>query len=259
QVAPDHQNLKKKIDKVQEMIRAAKAKSVIKELDDEFVLVKGGCFPMGCGSWASDCSDNEKPAHETCVSDITMGRYEVTQSLWEAVLENNPSRNKKGDKYPVERVSWEDTQIFIKKLNEITGKKFRLPTEAEWEYACRSGGKAEKYCGGENLDMLGWYGGDGVGNSGGASHPVGQKRANGLGIYDMSGNVAEWCSDNYDSAYYKASPRQNPTGTLTSTERVIRGGSWYYSHRLARSTSRSGIKLENHSHDEFFGLRLVRQ
>jgi len=182
--------------------------------------VPGGCFQMG--DTFGDGDKDEKPVHEVCLDGFLMGKFEVTQGLWQAVMAENPAYFKKGPGYPVETVSWEDVQIFLKALNAKTGKSFRLPTEAEWEYACRSGGKQQKYCGGENRDVLAWY----KDNSGEMTHPVGQKAANGLGLYDMSGNVWEWVQDWYDKGYYGKSPGQNPTGASSGSGRDLRGGSW---------------------------------
>jgi len=146
------------------------------------------------GDTFGDGKKDEKPSHKVCVNDFYLGIYEVTQGQWEKVMGNNPSSFKKGNNYPVERVSWEDVQQFIHRLNSQTGRKYRLPTEAEWEYAARSGGKQEKYAGtnqeGE-LKEYAWF----TANSDFQTHPVGQKRPNGLGIYDMIGNVSEWCAD----------------------------------------------------------------
>lgn len=147
----------------------------------------------------------------------------------------NPS-SFKGGQNPVENVSWNDTQDFIQKLNQLTGKAYRLPTEAEWEYSCRSGGKPEKYCGGDNLDALAWN----KANSKKKAHPVGQKQANGLGLYDMNGNVWEWCADWHEESYYAASPRLNPPGPSAGTSRVFRGGGWDAGPWVARSASRNG-------------------
>ena len=187
-----------------------------------FVWVAGGCYEMGCGSWTDNCDDNEKPVHQVCVDGFWIGKYEVTQGQWEQIMGSNPSHFDSGDNYPVETVSWDDCQIFIDDLNSRSGNIFRLPTEAEWEYAARSGGREEKYAGGDNLDSLGWY----LNNSESRTHEAGTKVANGLGIYDMSGNVYEWCSDWYASGYYAGSPPDNPQGPSTGSFRVGRGAGW---------------------------------
>jgi len=190
----------------------------------EFVFVKGGCFDMG--DTVGDGVSSEKPVHEVCVSDFYIGKYEVTQGQWNAIIGSNPSYFKNcGDTCPVEQVSWNDIQEFIQKLNSRTGKTYRLPTEAEWECAARSGGKSEKYAGtSSDPDGYAWH----SSNSGSKTHPVGQKRPNGLGLYDMTGNVWECCQDWYDENYYSGSPRDNPQGPSSGSYRVFRGGGWYY-------------------------------
>ena len=197
----------------------------------EFVWVPGGCFEMGSNAGNND----ETPVHKVCVDGFWMGKYEVTQGQWQKIMGNDPARFKKGSDYPVEYVSWEDCQLFIGKLNGQSGKTFRLPTEAEWEYACRSGGRDEQYAGGDDCDQVAWY----RSNSSSSTHAVGGKAANGLGLYDMSGNVWEWCLDWYADNYYSSSPTDNPQGPLSGSLRVNRGGSWdYYSWGL-RSSYRS--------------------
>jgi len=187
----------------------------------EMVFVKGGCYQMG--DTFGDGESDEKPVHEVCVDDYYIGKYEVTQGQWKAIMGNNPSYFKDcGDNCPVEQVSWNDIQDFMTKLNNKTGKNYRLPTEAEWEYAAKSGGKSEKYAGGNDIDSVAWY----TSNSGGKTHPVGQKTANGLGIYDMSGNVWEWVNDWYGDKYYGESPKNNPKGSNSGSDRVLRGGCW---------------------------------
>lgn len=202
----------------------------------EFVLIAGGCFQMGDSF--GDGAEDEKPVHEVCVDSFGISRHEVTQGQWQKVMASNPSRFTKGDKYPVEQVSWVDTQDFIRKLNTRTNSSFRLPTEAEWEYAACSGGKKEKYAGGEDVNRLAWH----EGNSGDSTHPVGTKEPNGLGLYDMSGNVWEWCSDWYGKKYYQQSLRNNPRGPSMGTFRVIRDGCWNGNAWLARCTNRDGFR-----------------
>jgi formylglycine-generating enzyme len=199
----------------------------------EFVAVPGGCYQMG--DTFGDGESDEKPVHEVCVSDFAIGKYEVTQGEWRTVMGNNPSGfSSCGDDCPVEQVSWNDVEAFIEKLNSRTGKNYRLPTDAEWEYAARSGGKREKYSGGDNVDSVAWYNG----NSGNKTHPVGQKAPNGLGIYDMSGNVWEWCQDWYGYKYYETSPKSNPQGPSSGSYRVDRGGGWYSIPRYVRASYR---------------------
>ena len=190
----------------------------------DMVYVAGGTFTMGATAEQSseDASSSEKPTHSVTVSDFYIGKYEVTQAQWKAIMGLNPSKCK-GDNLPVERVSWDDVQTFIKKLNAKTGKKFRLPTEAEWEYAARGGkqSKGYKYSGSNKLNNVAWY----DSNSDNMTHPVGQKRPNELGIYDMSGNVYEWCQDWYGD--YSNSLQTNPTGPSSGSHHVRRGGDWF--------------------------------
>ena len=203
----------------------------------EMVYVKGGTFTMGAtAEQGSDAYDDEKPTHSVTLSDFYIGKYEVTQAQWKAVMGSNPSYFK-GDNLPVENVSWNDIQEFIKKLNAQTGKRFRLPTEAEWEYAARGGNQSKgyKYSGSNSISEVAWY----DGNSGDKTHPVGQKTPNELGIYDMSGNVWEWCQDWYSSSAYSSSSQTNPTGPSSGSSRVLRGGSWYYYARYCRVSNRS--------------------
>ena len=216
----------------------------------EFVFVKGGCYRMG--DTFADRRSDELPVHEVCVDDFYLGKYEVTQGQWQGVMGHNPAYHKNGDEYPVEQVSWNDVQGFIRKLNDKTGQFYRLPTEAEWEYAARSGGKPEKYSGGADVDAVAWY----RSTSGGKTHPAGTKAPNGLGIHDMSGNVWEWVQDWYDGGYYSDSPRDNPKGPSSGTHRIGRGGSWYNDARFCRSTSRYRYAPE--IRDDFLGFRIVR-
>ena len=195
---------------------------IINDYVNSMVYVEGGAFTMGATSeQGDDAFDEEKPAHEVTLSSYYIGQTEVTQELWEAVMGSNPSYFK-GAKRPVEQVSWNDCQEFIRKLNEKTGKQFRLPTEAEWEYAARGGNhsKGYKYSGSNNIDDVAWYGD----NSGDKTHNVSTKKFNELGIYDMSGNVAEWCSDWYREDYYKSTPNDNPQGPSSGSDVNFCGG-----------------------------------
>lgn len=214
------------------------------------VEVGGGTFTMGATSeQGSDAWDEEKPAHEVTLSDYYIGQTEVTQALWEAVMGSNPS-DSKGDNLPVEQVSWDDCQVFIQKLNQLTVKQFRLPTEAEWEYAARGGRKSRgyKYAGGNNIDSVAWC----DGNSGNETHPVATKQANELGIYDMSGNVLEWCSDWCGD--YTSSSQSDPQGSSSGSFRVIRGGCYYNFARNCRVSYRISNTLDYRS--GYLGLRL---
>ena len=200
----------------------------------EMVRVEGGTFRMGATSeQEADDWDREKPVHSVTLSGYYIGKTEVTQALWKAVMGINPSRFK-GDYLPVENVSWDDCQEFIRKLNSMTGQNFRLPTEAEWEFACRGGNNSRgyKYSGSNNLGSVAWY----DGNSGNKTHPVGTKAPNELGIYDMSGNVWEWCADWYGD--YSSGAQTNPTGPYGGSNRVYRGGSWNYDVGRCRSSNR---------------------
>ena len=214
----------------------------------EMVLVKGGTFKMG-----SNESDDEKPIHTVTVGDFYIGKYEVTQKEWEALMGSNPSQFK-GANLPVENVNWNDIQEYIQKLNSKTGKKYRLPTEAEWEYAARGGNQEQKYkySGSNSIDEVAWY----DGNSNRQTHEVGQKQPNELGIYDMSGNVWEWCSDWYDANYYKNSPSKNPQGPSSGGSRVLRGGSWYDFDNYCRSSYRSYSYPDYRNYN--LGFRLVQ-
>ena len=189
----------------------------------DMVKVEAGTFMIGATSEMQNPYDGEKPVRQvTLTNDYYMGKYEVTQALWQAVTEKNPSIFK-GDNLPVEQVSWKDCKKFISKLNRMTGRKFRLPSEAEWEYAARGGKKSKgyQYSGSSNISEVAWY----TDNSGGKTHPVGTKQSNELGLYDMSGNVWEWCQDWYGS--YVSSSQTNPTGAVSGACRVCRGGGLY--------------------------------
>ena len=190
----------------------------------KMIAVEGGTFQMGSPESDAEADDDEKPQHEVTLSNYYIGETEVTQELWETVMGSNPSEFK-GPKLPVENVSWDDCQTFIGKLNAQTGKTFRLPTEAEWEYAARGGKKSKgyTYSGSNTIGNVAWY----DGNSGETTHEVGKKRANELGIYDMSGNVWEWCQDWYGETYYENNSTTDPQGPDSGSRRVSRGGSWW--------------------------------
>ncbi|MGM9868694.1 MAG: SUMF1/EgtB/PvdO family nonheme iron enzyme [Sodaliphilus sp.] len=203
----------------------------------DMIAVEGGTFTMGATEeQGADATTDEKPAHKVTLSSYLIGKTEVTQELWQAVMRSNPS-NVSGTNLPVERVSWDDCQTFITKLNELTGKKFRLPTEAEWEYAARGGNKSQgyKYSGSNTIDDVAWY----YSNSSLKTHPVATKAPNELGIYDMCGNVSEWCSDWYGN--YSSSAQSNPTGPTSGSYRVLRGYSWYSDARYCRVSCRGGF------------------
>ena len=217
----------------------------------DMVRVEAGTFTMGATAEMKDPDDWEKPTHRvTLTNDYNIGKYEVTQALWQAVMGNNPS-NFKGENLPIENVSWNDCQEFISKLNRITGKTFRLPTEAEWEYAARGSNKSRgyQYSGSNNLSDVAWYGD----NSGSKTHVVGIKQPNELGIYDMSGNVWEWCQD-WDGEY-SSSSQVNPTGANYGFRRVFRGGSWDFDAWACRSSFRNSDSSGTGGNS--LGLRLV--
>lgn len=197
----------------------------------KMIFVEGGTFSMGSDSGDS----NEKPVHSVTLSDYMIGETEVTQDLWQAVMGSNPS-NFTGDmQRPVETVSWNDCQDFIEKLNELTGEHFSLPTEAQWEYAARGGKYSEGYVysGSNTIDDVAWY----TENSSSSTHPVKAKQANELGLYDMSGNVWEWCHDWFDS--YTSTSVTDPMGPSSGSRRVVRGGGWDYDATYCRVFYRS--------------------
>lgn len=217
----------------------------------DMMMVKAGTFTMGATSEMKYPDSDEKPTHQvTLTNDYYIGKTEVTQALWKAVMGNNPSYFK-GDNLPVENVSWDDCKKFISKLNSLTGQNFRLPTEAEWEFAARGGNNSNhcQYSGSNELGDVAWY----HGNSGYNTHAVATKKPNELGLYDMSGNVCEWCSDWY--GYYSRGLQTNPTGPSSGSYRVIRGDSW----RDIAWSCRSSIRVNNTPDfsDNDLGLRLV--
>ena len=217
----------------------------------EMAEVEAGTFTMGATLEMEDPLDDEVPVHQvTLTNDYYIGKTEVTQALWKAVMGDNPSYYK-GDGRPVENVSWDDCQEFISKLNAATGKNFRLPTEAEWEFAARGGNKSNhyQYSGSDNIDDVAWY----DGNSGDKTHDVASKQPNELGIYDMSGNVWEWCSDWYGG--YSSKSQTNPKGPESGSNRVGRGGSWRSYAWCCRSSYRRRCSPDNRRGN--LGLRLA--
>jgi len=230
-------------------------KTITNTIGMEFVLIPAGTFTMGSPDSDQDANDNEKPAHQVTISQpFYLGKYEVTEAQWKAVMDENPSKFK-GANHPVERVSWNDTQQFIQKLNEREGSRFyRLPTEAEWEYACRAD-TATIYSFGDDpaqLDDYAWYNA----NSGGKTHPVGKKKPNPWGLYDMHGNVWEWVQDLYVDDYYQYSPTSDPQGPTRGESRVLRGGSWIGHGQYARSAYRD--RNVPGGRDVINGFRLAR-
>ena len=244
----------------------------VRNVTFKMVFVQGGTFTMGCTSeQGNDCWDNEKILHSVTVSDFWMGETEVTQALWKAVMGTEPSykggwtdKDGRGSMYPAYYVNWEECVQFCNKLNSLlsnqlpSGWRFALPTEAEWEYAAR-GGKHHsgyKYPGSDNIDEVAWY----FDNSGYKAHHVKGKRANALGLYDMSGNMCEWCADLYDEEYYGVSPSTNPLGPTNGSDHVLRGGAFCAADRYCRvSGSRSHGSPDYYSGSYGFRLALVRR
>jgi formylglycine-generating enzyme required for sulfatase activity len=246
--------------------------------DMVFVKVPSGCFPMG--NTFGDIYYMEIPVHEVCVNSFMIGRFDVTKGDFKKFVDATGYRTEaetgdgcyvydgkswkndraadwrspgfaQDDRHPVVCVSWNDANAFARWFSTINGKGYRLPTEAEWEYAARSAGKREKYAGGNVVDDVAWY----SGNSANSTHPVGKKSANGLGLYDMSGNVWQWTNDWYGENYYSVSPRINPPGPQSGSKRIFRGGSWFYDARGARTTYRDFASPNYRS--SYLGFRLA--
>jgi formylglycine-generating enzyme required for sulfatase activity len=224
---------------------AAPPRELQNSIGMKFVVIQPGRFVMGSNRWMEE----GKPAHEVRITrSFQMGKYEVTQAQWEAVMGNNPSQFK-GPDLPVENVSWSDAQEFLRKLNERNdGYGYRLPTEAEWEYAARAGG--DEFVGSDLTKQWIWEGE----TSDGHTHPVGQKNPNAWGLYDMLGNVWEWCQDWYDAGYYKNSPAEDPQGPASGTAHSYRGGDWSCNAIYVQVAIRGTPSL----HTSSIGFRCVR-
>lgn len=226
-----------------------------------FIFVQGGAFAMG--DTFGDGFDNERPVHEVTVDDFFLGQFPVTQGEWRTIMGENPAHFKLSDRHPVEMVSWHDIQSFITRLNERSDATFRLPTEAEWEFAARSRGRREKWAGTSDPQRVtdyGWYdrNSDLAGDPAKiTSQPVGLKQPNGLGLYDMSGNVYELVQDVYGEEAYRHHAPRNPLHPGPGSDRVLRGGSWYGYYTLLRCTDRSIYGA--HHRDRYVGFRLLRQ
>lgn len=217
----------------------------------EMIKVEAGTFMMGATKEVKEPYKIELPAHEVLLTeDYYIGKYEVTQALWNVVMDSKYSTND-GDLLPKNYVSWNDCQEFIEKLNKITGLKFRLPTEAEWEYAARGGKKSKRYLysGSNNVLDVAWY----DGNSSNKRHPVGTKQANELGIFDMGGNVSEWCQDLWGQ--YQNDSQINPLGSSAGTKHVLRGGNYFFDIRICYLSYR--MFAESNYKDAFSGFRLA--
>ncbi len=200
----------------------------------KMIAVKGGTFTMGATPEQVGGDPDELPTHEVTLSNYYIGETEVTQELWAAVMGENPENLPSSMLHPVEKVSWEDCQYFVSKINELTGETFHLPTEAQWEFAARGGiyGHGQLYSGGNTIDEVAWY----AFNASGVPHPVKTKAPNELGIYDLSGNVWEWCSDWYGP--YSSSSQVDPVGPASGSHRVVRGASWLNSDLSCRVAKR---------------------
>lgn len=207
----------------------------------EMILIKGGCYQMG--DQFGDGEPDERPSHEVCVDSFYLGRYEVTVEQWLRVMGYNPSQFQHEGEYPIDSITWQEATNFAEVLSGEDGS-YRLPTEVEWEYAARSGGKKQKFSGGNNVAEVAWH----EDNAGESPHPVGQKLPNELGLYDMSGNLYEWCYDRYASDYYQQSPAQNPTGASSGSTRSRRGGSWSSKISYQRTSYRTEADESNYRH-----------
>lgn len=232
---------------------ARQAKEFTNSIGMQFVLIPAGSFMMGCNKDIELCGPGETPRHLVTISKpFYMARYEVTQEQWTRIMGDNPSAFK-GPSNPVDKVGSDDALNFIERLKKMDGKNYRLPTEAEWEYAARAGSESA-YSFDDAEEQLGryaWY----STNSGNKTHPVGLKQSNAWGLYDMHGNVWEWCQDWYDENYYSSSPSTDPRGPSSGKYRVLRGGSWGSSFNKGRAASRGNIWPDYRDIDD--GFRVV--
>lgn len=227
--------------------------NIFNQIEQNMVSINGGTFTMGATYEQSDMAMNrEYPAHSVTVSNFKISKYEVTQEQWKAVMSDNPSVNI-GDNRPVDNVSWNDCQRFISRLNELTGKNYRLPTEAEWEFAARGGNNSQNYIysGSDYAESVAWH----SGNSGNTTHDVGQLQPNELGLYDMSGNVFEWCSDFFGDYTYNEQYDPTGPGSNSSNQHVGRGGGYNLGQKLCRVSGRTPGKAGYRSNS--LGLRLA--
>lgn len=259
------ENLREKIDSLEAELEKLRTSSESKEMISQIetitipgtdvsfnmVHVEGGTFMMGADDIDNYAYVDEKPVHQVTLSDYCIGETQVTQALWQAVMGNNPSYFKGDLNLPVEMVSWNDCKNFIRKLNELTGKKFRLPTEAQWEFAARGGNKTNGFLcsGGNDIDDLAWY----DRNSDNKTHPVGKNLPNELGLYDMIGNVMEWCKDWFE--YYEKGIQSDPEGPFLGSQRVMRGCGWDGVAKYCRVSCR--FRHNPEFKDRYIGLRLA--
>ena len=265
----NHADAREKLDQYKSLNNKSNQTFTVNGVSFKMIAVEGGTFRMGSND--SEAGDNEKPIHSVTLSDYYIGETEVTQGLWKAVMGTTVRQQRdkykfnrplygEGLNYPMYYVSWDDCQDFIKKLNQLTGKTFRLPTEAEWEYAARGGNKSKgyKYSGSNTIGDVAWdrVNAHDVGSSSSnyGTHQVGTKQPNELGIYDMSGNLWEWCSDLYGD--YSSSSQINPTGPTSGSRRVLRGGSWYYYDQRCRVADRNYGSPVGRSYYDGFRLAL---
>jgi formylglycine-generating enzyme required for sulfatase activity len=220
----------------------------------EMVVIPAGSFQMGSEKSEPGRRDNEGPVHPVSLQGFALGKTAVTQGEWKALMGSNPSHfTACGDSCPVEQMSWNDAQDYLRRLIEKTGKRYRLPTEAEWEYACRAGSR-QIYCGGDDLDSVAWT----RGNSGGSTHPVAQKRANAWGLYDMTGNIWQWVEDCHHDSYSGAPSDGTAWAGGTCDRRVSRGGSWGVIPQSARAAARGGLDVPANRGVWTFGFRVAR-